>query len=196
MGASVMSMPSLSSPSRSGLRLVGRAHLFIGLLLPLWTPLKAATEGPKLGVSMTQESILPLDISVFPDGTGLPPGKGTAVEGKMQFEALCQGCHGVKGSGGDAEELVGRSPLNGARPDQTVGNYWPYATTIFDYIRRAMPLNAPLSLSNDQVYALTAYLLYLNGIVTETSEMNATSLKAIQMPNRDGFYRVWGNGGR
>jgi S-disulfanyl-L-cysteine oxidoreductase SoxD len=195
MEASVMSMPSPSSRPRSGLRLVLTGSLFIGGIMPLWTTLEAAPEGPKLGVSMPQESIRDLDISVFPDGTGLPQGKGTAVEGKTQFEALCTRCHGVKGSGGSAEELVGRSPLNGARPDQTVGNYWPYATTIFDYIRRAMPLNAPLSLSNDQVYALTAYLLYLNAIVTDTEEMNAITLKAVQMPNRDGFYSVWGNGG-
>jgi S-disulfanyl-L-cysteine oxidoreductase SoxD len=150
-----------------------------------------APEGPRLGQPLTSEELAGQDSHIFPDGTGLPPGQGTAVEGKAIYDAQCAGCHGLKGSGGSAGELMGRSPLNGPHPDQTVGNYWPYATTIFDFVRRSMPLNAPRTLSDDQLYAVTAYLLHINGIIEEKSEMNAHSLPAIRMPNREGFTRIW-----
>ena len=97
----------------------------------------------------------------------------------------------MKGSGGSAKELAGGAPLNGPHPDQTVGNYWPYATTLFDFVRRSMPLHAPRSLSDDQVYAVTAYVLHINGLIGEDVEMNARTLPDVRMPNRDGFIRIW-----
>ena len=151
----------------------------------------AAPEGPKLGQPLTAQELIGLDIHVFPDGYGLPAGRGTAREGKDIYNTQCASCHGMKGSGGSAGELTGGSPLHSAHPDQTIGNYWPYATTIFDFVRRSMPLNAPRSLSDDQVYAITAYLLHINGLLDEDAVMDAKSLPAIRMPNREGFVRVW-----
>lgn len=154
----------------------------------------AAPEGPKLGHPLTAQELIGLDIHVFPDGYGLPAGRGTAREGKDIYNTQCASCHGIKGSGGSAGELTGTSALHGAHPDQTIGNYWPYATTIFDFVRRSMPLNAPRSLSEDQVYAITAYLLHINGLLDEDAVLDAKSLPAIRMPNREGFIRVWPDG--
>jgi len=161
--------------------------------IALTAAVAAAPEGPKLGKPLSQADIAAMDINVFPDGSGLPSGKGTALEGKAIYDAQCAACHGPKGSGGSAGELAGGSALDGPHPDQTVGNYWPYATTIFDFVRRSMPLNAPRSLSDETVYAVTAYLLYINGLIGETTEMNAKSLPEIRMPNREGFVRIWPN---
>ena len=161
--------------------------------IALTAAVAAAPEGPKLGKPLSQADIADMDINVFPDGSGLPSGKGTALEGKAIYDAQCAACHGPKGSGGSAGELAGGSALDGPHPDQTVGNYWPYATTIFDFVRRSMPLNAPRSLSDETVYAVTAYLLYINGLIGETTEMNAKSLPEIRMPNREGFVRIWPN---
>ena len=162
--------------------------------LALTAPVVAAPEGPKLGKPLNAAEIAAMDISVFPDGSGLPTGKGTALEGKAIYDAQCGACHGPKGSGGSAGELAGGSALNGPHPDQTVGNYWPHATTVFDFVRRSMPLNAPRSLNDDQVYAVTAYLLNMNGLIGETAEMNAKTLPEVRMPNREGFFRIWPNG--
>lgn len=148
-------------------------------------------EGPRLGQALTPNEAAATSIHVFPDGKGLPPGSGNAKDGKKLYEEKCASCHGQNGIGGSAEELQGRSPLSGEHPDKTIGNYWPYATTVFDYIRRAMPINAPRSLDNDQVYALTAYLLFINGIISESAEINAQTLPSVRMPNRDGFIRMW-----
>jgi len=161
------------------------------LILPL---AHAAPEGPKLGQPLSAQELTGLDIHVFPDGNGLPPGRGTAREGKAIYNAQCAGCHGIKGSGGSAGELAGGSALNSAHPDQTIGNYWPFATTIFDFVRRSMPLNAPRSLSDDQVYAVTAYLLQINGLLDEDAVLDPKSLPAIRMPNREGFIRIWPGG--
>ena len=161
--------------------------------IALTAAVAAAPEGPKLGKPLSQADIAAMDINVFPDGSGLPSGKGTALEGKAIYDAQCAACHGPKGSGASAGELAGGSALDGPHPDQTVGNYWPYATTIFDFVRRSMPLNAPRSLSDETVYAVTAYLLYINGLIGETTEMNAKSLPEIRMPNREGFVRIWPN---
>lgn len=163
-------------------------------LIVLTATVAAAPEGPKLGKPLNAADIAAMDINVFPDGSGLPPGKGTALEGKAIYDAQCAACHGPKGSGGSAGELAGGSALNGPHPDQTVGNYWPYATTVFDFVRRSMPLNAPRSLSDDQVYAVTAYLLHINGLIGETAEMNAKTLPEVRMPNREGFVRIWPDG--
>ncbi len=167
-------------------------RIAVGVLaLGLASALQAAPEGPRLGKPLDPPSLAGLDINVFPDGSGLPPGSGTAAAGKVVYDTQCATCHGVKGSGGSAKELAGGAPLNGPHPDQTVGNYWPYATTLFDFVRRSMPLHAPRSLSDDQVYAVTAYVLHINGLIGEDVEMNARTLPDVRMPNRDGFIRIW-----
>ena len=169
-------------------------HRIIGLMalcLCLSGALAAPPEGPHLGKPLTPADLEGFDIHVFPDGTGLPEGSGNTETGAKLYEALCASCHGPQGIGGSAGELVGRSPLNGPHPDQSIGNYWPYATTLFDFIRRSMPLNAPRSLSSDQVYALTAYILEINGLITKGALLDKKSLPTIQMPNRDGFIRLW-----
>jgi cytochrome c len=147
-------------------------------------------DSPHLGKPATAADIAAWNLSVYPDGTGLPEGKGTAAQGKELFAQRCAACHGAEGIGGTADELAGgASPLDSEYPDKNIGTYWPYATTLFDFIRRAMPMDAPESLSNDEVYALTAYLLHRNNIIGETDEMNAQTLPQVQMPNRDGF--IW-----
>jgi len=161
------------------------------LLLGVTTMSAAAPEGPKLGRPATPHEIADQDINVFPDGTGLPSGKGTALEGKAIYDAKCASCHGPKGLGGSAGELAGGGSLTGPHPDKNIGTYWPYATTLFDFIRRSMPLDAPRSLNENQVYAVTAYLLHVNGIIDEQAEMNAATLPRIEMPNRDGFIQIW-----
>jgi cytochrome c len=129
------------------------------------------------------------DISIGPDGAGLPPGNGTPQQGETVYTAKCLPCHGEKGSGKPNDQLVGGlGALTGDQtPVKTVGSFWPYATTLFDYVRRAMPFNAPRSLSNVEAYAVCAYILQLNGIIAESTAMNAQTLAKVQMPNRDGF---------
>ncbi|HYE37865.1 cytochrome c [Methylocaldum sp.] len=161
------------------------------LLLGVTAIAAAAPEGPKLGRPATPQEIADQDINIFPDGTGLPSGKGTALEGKAIYDAKCASCHGPKGIGGSAEELAGGGSLTGPNPDKNIGTYWPYATTLFDFIRPSMPLDAPRSLNEHQVYAVTAYLLHINGIIDEQAEMNAYTLPRIVMPNREGFVRIW-----
>lgn len=153
---------------------------------------KAPTLGtPQLGTPMTAEEIAKWDLTIFPDGRGLPPGKGTAVEGKAIFESQCASCHGDGGRGATAEELVGEpKPPSKDNMSKAIGSYWPYATTLFDFTRRSMPPGAPGSLSADQLYAVTAFLLHANGIIGEKDEMTASTLAKIKMPNRDGFVRV------
>lgn len=154
-----------------------------------------AQEGPGLGVVATPEQVAGWDISIGPGGTGLPPGSGTAVAGKVVYEQKCLACHGVEGAGQPNDQLVGgQGTLASSSPVRTVGSYWPYATTLFDYIRRAMPFTAPQSLANDEVYALTAYLLHLNGIVAETVVIDAMSLPKVAMPNRDNFIVSYSDG--
>lgn len=128
-------------------------------------------------------------ISVAPDGTGLPPGRGTAREGRAVYNAHCSACHGMRGEGiGDYPALVGgRDSLRSAQPLYAVGSYWPYATTVWDYINRAMPYQSPASLAPADVYSVTAYVLFLNGIVRESQALEAKALPRIVMPNRDGF---------
>ncbi|OPY97001.1 cytochrome C [Bradyrhizobium sacchari] len=128
------------------------------------------------------------DIDVRPDGTGLPEGKGTVAHGKDVFAENCAACHGDEGVGGIKDRLVGgQGTLKSDAPIKTVGSYWPYATTLFDYIHRAMPYQAPGSLSVDDTYAVAAYILSLNGILPENGELDRNSLPKIKMPNRDGF---------
>jgi len=141
-----------------------------------------------LGTPITEAEIAPWDISILPDGTGLPPGSGTPQQGATIFASKCAVCHGEAGKGGSAAALVGGMPLtSGIETTKTVANFWPYATTIFDFTRRAMPWPRPRSLTNDEVYALTAYVLSMNKIIGENDVMNAQTLPKVRMPNRDGF---------
>ena len=128
------------------------------------------------------------DIDVQPDGKGLPDGSGTVAHGKEVFAENCAACHGDNGQGGIKDRLVGgQGTLATSKPVRTVGSYWPYAPTLFDYIRRAMPQNAPESLSSDDVYAVSAYILHLNGILPADATIDAKTMSAINMPNRNMF---------
>lgn len=149
----------------------------------------AAQEGRYgLGQPATPEQIAGWDIDARPPGVGLPEGSGSVAEGRELYANTCEVCHGPEG-GGPMDRLVGGGgTLDRQPPVKTVGSYWPYATTLFDYIRRAMPFDHPQSLSNDQVYAATAYVLYMNDLVPEDAVMDAKSLPKVTMPNRDGFF--------
>jgi cytochrome c len=152
----------------------------------------SVVESPNLGREATPAQIAGWDISVAPDGVGLPPGKGTSATGSAVYEQKCQVCHGEKGAGQPNDRLVGgQGTLASKTPVRTIGSYWPYATTIFDYVRRSMPYVQPHSLSDDEVYAVTAYLLNLNGIIGENDEMNAQTLPKVKMPNQPNFIVVY-----
>jgi len=156
----------------------------------LWLAAAAgAAETPRLGKPIAPEDIAAWDITIGPDGAGLPPGSGTAKEGEAVYAAKCLACHGEKGAGKPFDALVGGKDTLAApsAPVRTVGSYWPYATTLFDYVRRAMPWTAPKSLTNDEVYAVSAYLLNLNGIIGPNDVMDAQTLPKVNMPNKDGF---------
>jgi S-disulfanyl-L-cysteine oxidoreductase SoxD len=141
------------------------------------------------GQPASPDQIAGWDIDVAPDGAGLPPGSGSVAQGEALFARLGAKCHGAKGEGTDAAPALvgGQGTLATAQPVKTVGSYWPYATTLYDYIHRAMPADAPQSLTPDEVYALCAYLLHLNGIVPADAVMDATSLPQVVMPNHAGF---------
>ena len=148
----------------------------------------ATREAPNLGRPATPAEVAGWDISNTPDGRGLPQGAGTPAEGAFVYAQKCQACHGDKGGGGPNDRLVGgQGTLASKTPVRTVGSYWPYATTVFDYVRRAMPFAQPQSLTDSEVYAVTAYLLSLNGIIGEQDVMNAETLPRVKMPNRDNF---------
>ncbi|MBR0872928.1 cytochrome c [Bradyrhizobium tropiciagri] len=140
------------------------------------------------GRPATPDEIALWDIDVRPDGKGLPAGSGTVAHGKEIFADNCAVCHGDNGVGGIKDRLAGgQGTLASNAPVKTVGSYWPYATTLFDYIHRAMPYQAPGSLSNDDTYAVAAYILSLNGILPADGKLDRDSLPKIKMPNRDGF---------
>jgi cytochrome c len=159
------------------------------MALTLLAPLSGlASERYNLGRPVTPADIAAWNIDVSGDGAGLPAGRGSVAEGRALFAEVCSACHGDKGQGGVADVLVGgRGTLATAKPIKTIGSFWPYAPTVFDYVNRAMPFNAPQSLTPDKVYAVTAYLLFLNGIVPEDTTLDAISLPKIEMPNRGGF---------
>ncbi len=152
-----------------------------------------AADAPKLGHAANPADLAAWDISIPPDGSGLPPGKGTSVQGEAVYFNKCVACHGEKGAGKPNDVLVGGagSLAAGQAPVKTVGSYWPYATTLFDFVRRAMPWTEPKSLTNDEVYAVSAYVLRLNGIIGENDVMNAKTLAEVKMPNRDGFIQLY-----
>ncbi|HMI83760.1 MAG TPA: cytochrome c [Polyangiaceae bacterium] len=159
------------------------------LLLDATTPAQSA-RSQTLGRVATSHGIRAYDISVAPDGVGLPQGHGTAADGAVLYAARCAPCHGARGEAPDEDypKLAGGfGTLTSNAPVLTVGSYWPYATTVWDYIRRAMPYDAPGTLPADDVYAVTAYVLYLNEIVRETDILDRSSLPKVRMPNRDGF---------
>ena len=180
-----------------------RLAIIVGAIFTIG--LAAAAQSPPkrygIGSPATPDQIAALDIDVRPDGTGLPSGSGTAAAGAGIYTQKCAACHGANGEGGSAEALVGAEPKTtapfgpeyerwrGTRPDVpfTIGNYWPYATTLFDYLRRAMPASAPGSLSSDETYALVAWLLAKNEIITEGDTMNRETLPQVRMPARARF---------
>lgn len=162
-----------------------------------------SSRAPRFGFGRpaTAEEIRAWDIDVRPDGAGLPPGRGTVARGKAVYAEKCAACHGPSGRNGPFDALAGREPRAGfpfgRDPSlvRTVGNYWPYATTLYDYIHRAMPWTQPGSLEPDEVYGLVAYLLFLNEIVPEDAVLDAATLPKVVMPARDRFVRDNRRGG-
>jgi cytochrome c len=160
---------------------------------PAKKPVAPQPERFGIGRPATAEEIAALDIDVAPDGSGLPPGSATSADGAPIYAAKCATCHGATGKEGPNDRLVGRAPGDafpfGRDPavPKTIGSYWPYATTVFDYIRRAMPPTAPGSLSDHDVYALTAYLLTLNDLIAADAIVDQASLPTVKMPARDHF---------
>ena len=188
-------MPGGKSVSR-----LSRAALAVAAaLLPA---LLALAQSPRSGIGQpaTEQQIAGWNIDIAPDGAGLPTGHGTVRDGEQVYAEVCASCHGERGQGGSANPgpplVGGRGTLITAQPIKTVGSYWLYATTLFDYIRRAMPYNAPQSLSADQTYSVAAYILHLNGIVGEDAELDANTLPKIQMPNRAGFENAYEEQGK
>jgi cytochrome c len=144
--------------------------------------------GYGLGRPPTGDEIRAWNIDVAPNGEGLPPGKGTVRQGAQVFAAKCAACHGPTGTEGPKDRLVGgQNTLSTAKPIRTIGSYWPYATTLYDYINRAMPFNAPQSLGPDDIYSVIAWLLFQNQIVAEDAVIDAETLPKVRMPNRNGF---------
>ncbi|CAM2788404.1 hypothetical protein JHFBIEKO_2123 [Methylobacterium mesophilicum] len=174
-----MAMPRLSGAA-AVLMLVGAAN---ALAAP------ASAEGRYgLGRAATEAEIAGWNIDIDRDGRKLPAGSGSVARGRAVFAEHCASCHGEKGEGGIGDRLVGgQSTLASAKPVKTVGSFWPYAPTLFDYVRRAMPMNAPQSLDDDKVYAVVGYLLNLNGLLSDDAVLDARTLPAVRMPNRDGF---------
>jgi cytochrome c len=167
-----------------------RSHEIMVACIALVALATAAQAEAKYGIGRVAapDEIAGWNIDIGRDGRGLPAGSGSVSQGREVFVQQCVACHGDKGEGAVGDRLVGgQGTLATAKPMRTVGSYWPYAPTLFDYIRRAMPQNAPQSLSNDDVYALSAYILNLNGIVPADATLDAKSLATIRMPNRDGF---------
>lgn len=160
-----------------------------GMLLGGLT-LSATAQSPGLGKTMTAAEVEAIDFTVLPDGSGLPPGQGDARAGAAVYQQHCLACHGNQGEGGLNDRLAGgHGSLSSSAPVKTLGSYWPEATTVFDFIRRSMPYTAPGSLTNDEVFALTGYLLFINDVVAEDAVLNAQTLPEVDMPNAGNF--VW-----
>jgi S-disulfanyl-L-cysteine oxidoreductase SoxD len=170
-----------------------RETLALAFAIALGASGLARAQTPALGAPVTDRDAAAWNIDIAPDGAGLPKGAGTARQGKAVYAAKCASCHGATGDGTPSDRLVGGFGDKGGGPPaaKTVGSYWPYATTLFDYIRRAMPLNKPKSLSDDEVFALSAYLLERNGIIRADQTMNAKTLPKVVMPNRASFFAIY-----
>ncbi len=147
----------------------------------------AGAQSPKLGKPITQSDLAEWDINILPDGSNLPPGSGKAAEGGKIYAEKCALCHGDKGQGGIAARLIGGPPKASLDGGKTIANYWPYATTLFDFIRRSMPFTQPRSLTDQEVYALTAFILAENQLIGGNDVVDAKTLPAVRMPNRDNF---------
>jgi cytochrome c2 len=151
----------------------------------------SAADAPKFGKAVSEADAAAWDISIAPDGKGLPAGSGTPAQGAAIYAQKCAACHGEKaegGSNGGPRLFGGIGSLKAPQqPVQTVGSYWPYATMVFDFVRRAMPWDRPKSLTNDEVYASVAYILMLNGLMKDGEVLNKDTIMKVQMPNRDGF---------
>ncbi len=174
---------------RRNARGVSLAPLRVALLFLLLPAALAAQSGTTgLGSEPTAEELGDAGYTVFPDGKGLPEGRGTVGEGKAVYQQFCAACHGRNAEGDEAAALVGgRDSLTSERPRKTVESYWPYATSLWDYIRRSMPYESPGSLSDDEIYAVVAHLLHLGGIVGGDAVLDRETLPKVEMPNRDGF---------
>jgi len=172
------------STSKSAVPLMAGAVYLLGFAL--------SAQSPNLGRPLTPDDVKKIDITIESDGKGLPPGSGSVATGATLYAQKCHGCHGSQGAGKPMEQLTGGiGTLGSAKPVKTPVSFWPRATTLFDYIRRAMPLTAPQTLTNDEVYALVAYLLSVDGVVAKDAVLDAKSLPEVKMPNRDGFVRYW-----
>jgi mono/diheme cytochrome c family protein len=156
----------------------------VGLAIGLSTVVQAQS----LGTPVNESQLQGFDLIAQPDGSGYPAGSGTAVQGKATFERRCAACHGVNGEGTSAQtRLVGGDMQSEERPIRTVGSYWPHASTLFDYVQRAMPADAPKSLASSEVYQVIAYILNMNGIIEDSLVLNKQTLMQVEMPNKDGF---------
>lgn len=166
-----------------------RARLLTGFicLISVASAGLAAENTPRLGQAVSEDQLRGVDLIVMPDGSGLPQGAGTAAQGRTLYDQQCAACHGPQGEGTPGVPALAGGSTTATPPLMTVGSYWPYATTVYDYVRRAMPPTAPKSLSDVEVYQVVAYVLHLNGLIAEDFELNRNSLPAIVMPNRNGF---------
>jgi S-disulfanyl-L-cysteine oxidoreductase SoxD len=177
---------------RMGLGVLGSfmAGIVVGLVI-VWMAPGMGDKGEAqyhIGRPATDTEIRAWNIDISPTGEGLPPGEGTVGRGAKVYAAKCAGCHGPTGTEGPQDRLIGgQGTLATDHPIKTVGSYWPYATTLYDYLYRAMPLTAPQSLTPEEIYSVIAWILYHNDIIPEDQLIDAKSLPAIQMPNRDGF---------
>ena len=162
---------------------------FLGALL-VAMPVSAEVGGYGIGSPATASEIAGWDIDIRPDGKGLPAGSGSVEDGEMMYEEKCASCHGSFGEGVGRYPVLsgGEGTLTEERPDKTVGSFWPYASTLWDYIHRAMPFVQPQSMTDEEVYAITAYVLYLNDLVEDDFVLTADNLASIEMPNKDGFF--------
>ena len=164
------------------------AALLAGCSMPVERGAAASPGALGIGRAPTPQELRGWDIEIRPDGGGLPEGAGSVAQGRAIYAAQCAACHGDAGQGGTGPRLVGGlGSLASKSPVRSIGSFWPYASTVYDYIYRAMPLNQPMSLQPNQVYALTAYLLHADGIVGTDAVLDRRALAAVRMPNRDGF---------
>jgi cytochrome c len=171
-----------------------RALTVVGGVLAVCLALEASFAGQDYGIgrAATPEEIAGWDIDVSPDGVGLPAGRGSVAEGEHIYADKCAACHGAHGEGKPMDALVGGDgTISTAKPMKTVGSYWPYATTLYDFIHRAMPFNAPQTLSPDEVYAVCAHVLYLNHRVPKDAVLDAHTVPNVDMPNRKAFVNAF-----